>query len=284
MTTTSGSRTLGVDYLVCPVCKREMRALTTQHIRKHGFESALVFKKAFGLDSLRCSAIRDAQSKFMQKNNPTAGGHRPATIEKMRQNRKGKGIGVAGKYERTPAIRRKIAEGVIASWETGKRGRGSYVFSRKCRKKVWVRSTWEARVVRVLDLHPCVLSYGIEPLRIPYEFEGVGRLYVPDFLVELEGGIFEVWEIKPKELINWPRNAAKMRALNAFVEKKGFNARLVILEQIEGMEMQVGIRPWEGRGEPWVKLDDPTHRPGMKRGVSNRSHSRSRSTGEPDDG
>lgn len=255
----SGSRIS--DSISCPVCEKKMRSITTQHIRAHGYPSAEAFKQAFGLTTLKCTSMRTAQALFMETHNPTAGGHRPESIAKMSQNRKGKGIGRAGKYERTPQIRRKIAEGVVRAWEQGKRGRGFYTFSRQLDCKVWVRSTWEARVLRVLDLHPSVISYEVEPCRIPYTHEGIERMYIPDFQVCLEGGITELWEVKPAEFIGHPKNVAKMSALNAFVLDHGYNGRLVTLAQIEGMERQVGIRPWEGPGGPWVRLDDPDFRP-----------------------
>lgn len=183
--------------LTCPVCNKSMRAITTQHIRLHGYPDASSFKQAFGLASLKCAAMREQQSQFMAENNPTSGGHRPESIEKMRENRAGKGIGRAGKYERTPEIRDKIARGVLAAWEKGRRGRGYYIYGRKAGRKVWVRSSWEERVVALLDAHPCVEGYEVEPFQIPYQWDGREHFYTPDFLVHLEGKILELWEVKP---------------------------------------------------------------------------------------
>lgn len=257
-----------------------MRAITTQHIRKHGFPDAASFKQAFNLPTLKCADMRERQSRFMRENSPTAGGHSPEAVRKMRANRKGKGVGVAGKYERTPEIRRKIAEGVVRAWESGKRGRGKYVYARLPGKKVWVRSSWEERVVLVLDRHPCVVTYDVEPFQITYLWDGCEHRYTPDFLVVLEGGIRELWEVKPEELLDESRNAAKVKALNAFVVREGMNSRLVTLRDIEGMEMQVGLREWKGPGAPWVRLDDPDYRPTVEElqamaGVSTLSSSRS---------
>ena len=253
--------TASTDTIECPLCHRAMRSITTQHIRTHGYTDAKSFKRAFGLDTLKCSDMREKQAAFMSANNPTAGGHLPESIQKMRDNRCGKGLGVAGKYTRTLEIRDKIAVGVLLAWENGKRGRGKYIYGRKIHRKVWVRSSWEERVVRVLDLHPCVESYELEPLQIPYPYEGHIRRYVPDFLVCLEGGIQELWEVKPEELVGHPRNEAKMKALNEYVRQHGLNARLVTLEHIEGMEQQVGLRNWVGPGAPWVRPEDPDYRP-----------------------
>ena len=226
-----------------------MRSITTQHIRTHGYDSAKAFKEAFGLESLKCGAMRAKQSAFLKGNNPTEGrGHSEESRAKMRENRKGKGVGVAGKYERTPEIRAKIRDGVLRAWEKGKRGRGRYCYSTKLKRKVWVRSSWEERVVKVLDKHPLVESFTVEPFRIPYEFEGQTRHYIPDFLVNLSGGVAEVWEVKPKRLLTTPRNAAKVEALNTFATERGLNSRLVTRADIGGMEKRAeyleGFEEW----------------------------------------
>jgi len=218
-----------------------MKAITTQHIRTHGFSDAETFKVTFGLLYLKSPSMRTAQSKFLSSNNPTRGGHSPESIDRMKQNRRGKGIGVAGKYERTPAIRDKIAEGVLRAWEEGKRGRGKYVYGRKAGRKVWVRSSWEERVVHILDAHPSILGYEVEPFQIPYQFEGRTHRYTPDFLVTTEGGIRELWEVKPQELVGKPKNTAKLAALNQYVHDHPVNARVVTLRDIEVMEMQAGL-------------------------------------------
>ena len=188
-------------------------------------------------------------------------GHTPETIEKIRRNRKGKGKGVAGKYERTPEIRQRISEGVLRAWDEGRRGQGYYCFGRKAGRKVWVRSTWEERVVKVLDLHPCVLDYEVEPFQIPYELDAQSRRYTPDFQLHLEGGIIELWEVKPDRFLDLPMNRAKFAAMNVYAGEKGWNTRIVTLKDIEGMERQVGLKPWKGPGGPWVRPDDPDFRP-----------------------
>ena len=188
--------------------------------------------------------------------------HRKDSLELMSENRTGKGRGVAGKYERTPEIRAKISQGVIRHFQSvGCSGRGQRVYARKLGREIWVRSTWEARAVAVLDLHPCVLDYDFEPYSIPYLLDGRERFYLPDFRVLLEGKIAELWEIKPEALRALPKNAAKESALNAFCFKNHLNSRVVTLPQLEGMERQVGILPWEGEGGPWVRPDDSDYRP-----------------------
>jgi len=116
-------------------------------------------------------------------------------------------------------------------------------------------------VVKVLDRHPCVLDYEVEPFQIPYELDGQPRRYTPDFQVHLEGGIIELWEVKPDRFLDLPMNRAKFAAMNAHASERGWNTRIVTLKDIEGMERQVGLKPWKGPGGPWVKPDDQNYRP-----------------------
>lgn len=250
------------DRLTCPVCQRQLRSITTQHIRTHGYATASEFKAAFGLEHLKCPSMRAKQSRFMAVNSPTQGGHSEEALGRMSRNRKGKGIGVAGKYERTPEIRAQISRGVAKAHREGRiRGRGQWVWSDTHCQDLWVRSSWEARVVKVLDNHPCVEWYEYEPFVLPYLFDGHQRNYIPDFMVSLEGSITEVWEVKPHAWWEHPVNAAKWEALVSYCSGQGYNTLMVDMSRLEGMERQVGLLPWEGVGGPWVDPEDPSFRP-----------------------
>jgi len=92
-------------------------------------------------------------------------------------------------------------------------------------------------------------------------FMALNLLFVYDFLLTLEGGFKELWEVKPKWCHHYPKNQAKFKALSDYADIHGWNARIVTLPDIEGMEMQVGLRPWKGEGAPWVNLENPDYRP-----------------------
>ena len=233
-----------VDFIECPVCHRQMASLTKQHIAFHGFSSTSAFMEHFGLSTVQSSSLLQhsrEQAKQGRKLSPTGqGGHSLASIEKMRQNRKGKGIGICGKYERTPEIRARISRGVIKTWHTSHNYQGSWVETDKgFGGRVWARSSWEKRVLAVFDAHPSIESFRVEPFRIPYTFDGVERTYIPDFLVVSSSGSKEVWEIKPRYFLSLPKNQAKIDALNAFCVANDYNARIVLLKDIEEMERQV---------------------------------------------
>jgi len=255
------------DVIVCPACTRPMLCITASHYRKHGYQTADEFKRAFGLDSLACEAKKEKHSEDMRAKNPMSNkDHTPESLEKMRKQRKGKGLGVAGKYERTPEIREKISRGVVQAMAEGHHPKGEWVWSDKAGEEVWTRSSWERRVLKVLDLHPCVLEVEVEPFAIPYTLDGKNHLYVPDFLILTEGEIWEIWEVKPQEWMEGEsdrarKNRAKLDALDDFARAKNWNGRWVGLSDIRGMEMQVGLLPWEGPGRPWVDLKNPDKRP-----------------------
>ena len=256
--------TLLPDAPTCPVCKMRMNVITAGHYKKHGFNTAAAFKKAHGLTTLSAPSICARQSSHMHHRNPTKGRKRTAEErKKMSSARQGGGVGVAGKYERTLEIRNKISKGVTAHHlsNKGKFNHGAFHYSEKAGKDLFLRSTWEVRVLAVLEKHPCVETLETEPFVIPYMLGGQQRRYIPDFLITLEGGIREVWEVKPQWCWEHPKNQAKFKALNSYVDQQGWNARIVDLEALEGMERQVGILPWEGEGGPWVDPNNPDYRP-----------------------
>ena len=119
--------------------------------------------------------------------------------------------------------------------------KGKWVFSLKADGEVYVRSSYEERLLRALEVHPDVLEVEVEPLRVPYFFEGVERYYIPDFLVTLEGGLQELWEVKPVRFADTPKNRAKHEALCAFAFARGMNAALLTLARIQRIERRAAL-------------------------------------------
>lgn len=240
--------TLAADAITCPVCAVRYNSITAGHYRKHGFQDAASFMAAFSLTTLKAPSISAKQAAFMAENSPTKGKSRTeAEVAKMSAARKGKGVGVAGKYARTAEVREKISAGVSqfmrenphATLASHKR---SYVLSEKADTKVLVRSSWEARVLEVLDACEGVDEVQVEPYAIPYFFEGCQHLYWPDILVTYEGDVRELWEVKPKEFVGFPRNVAKFAAARAFCQQQGMGFRVVTLADIERMELRTYLQ------------------------------------------
>lgn len=234
---------LAPDAIVCPVCGVAFNCITTQHCRKHGYTDALAFKADFSLPFLKAPSIRAKQAAFMAENSPTKGNQRTEEErDRMGAARRGKGKGVAGKYERTPEIRSRISLGVTEysarqpQGYANKHFKNGWVLSEKADQEVWVRSSWERRVLWVLDQYAEVEEVKVEPFAIPYLLDGVQRHYTPDLLVTFEGDVQEVWEIKPLCHTATPKNLAKFEAMRAYTDSLGMGFRIVTLAAIEGME------------------------------------------------
>jgi len=229
-----------------------MKAITSHHIRNHGFDSSQEFKDAFNLEYLQAPALIEKTRENMRKRAELIGspgvGHegRPRsqeTIALISKNRKGKGVGTCGKYKRTKVICEKIARGVAKAHIEGRagiRGKQNRVKSRKA-GTVHVRSTWEARVLQILDADSTVKKVVVEPFSIPYKRNGSVHQYIPDFLIFREDGSKEIWEIKPELLLTELSNPAKIAALEVYAKNNGYASRVVILSDIENMEEQLGV-------------------------------------------
>jgi hypothetical protein len=87
-------------------------------------------------------------------------------------------------------------------------------------------SSWELRRWKELDSDPRVATYGVQPLRIPYTFEG-SRNYVPDALITYIDGSVVLEEIKPRPLMARPKNQAKFAAARDYCSAKGWEFRVV---------------------------------------------------------
>jgi len=51
-----------------------------------------------------------------------------------------------------------------------------------------------------------------------------------------------LWEIKPDVFLGWPRNQAKLAALNEYVTRHKMNACVINLARIEQLERAVAVQ------------------------------------------
>lgn len=76
---------------------------------------------------------------------------------------------------------------MMGLWKSGyPRSHKGFCFPKhKCKKnEVYFRSSYEAIYCFYLDYHPDVEWFSFEAFRVPYEFEGKQRYYIPDFLIK----------------------------------------------------------------------------------------------------
>ncbi len=227
------------QYIKCEICGKLYKRINMEHVRTHNITLEKYKEKYNVADTISEQTRYNLGNATRRGNNPTKG--RKRTIEEkelMSKNRKGKGIGVAGKYERTKEIREKISKSVAQLYVDGKTNfiTGHYI-STKILKKCYYRSSWELKVMKYLDFNNNIEYWEHEPFYIPYKDEnGDDRNYVPDFLVFFSCGIKELWEVKPRELLALDRNICKLKGLNEFLEKNDMNGFVIdeiILEKLK---------------------------------------------------
>lgn len=100
----------------------------------------------------------------------------------------------------------------------------------KANREWLCRSPLEELVFKELDKDTQVVSFDIEPLKIPYHFKGKQRNYIPDVLVEYKGNRKELMEIKLSGDIQTLMNQAKFRAATEFAEEHGMTFTIRGLE------------------------------------------------------
>ena len=78
-----------------------------------------------------------------------------------------------------------------------------------------------------LEEDPNVVSFARSTDRIPYEFDGMRRHYIPDLEIETADGSRVVEEIKPAVMVADPKVNAKIIAARAYYAEKGKLFRVV---------------------------------------------------------
>lgn len=99
-------------------------------------------------------------------------------------------------------------------------GKGGWFYSRKNRKRLYYRSQLERDWYMLLEKQTRVKSYIVEPVSIPYIWEGSIHLYIPDLLVCYVGGFSDLIELKPEFEWDNPRNQVKWLAAKMWCEKR----------------------------------------------------------------
>lgn len=98
--------------------------------------------------------------------------------------------------------------------------KGTYVSTKTCRK-CYYRSSWELSLMQQLDTDDDVLDWESEFTTIPYQFEGIHHVYIPDFRV-VRNGVTQIIEVKPVSLRIIPKNVAKRQAAQRYCAERGW--------------------------------------------------------------
>lgn len=124
---------------------------------------------------------------------------------------------------------------VSGSWDHQAGYQGEhYTGIKNGNKTVYLRSSYESAYARILDADQNVESWIHEPFRIEYEFEGLHKNYVPDFLVSLFDNEKQLLiEIKPAILTLNARNIAKAKAAIEYCDKHNYEFSIVTENDFE---------------------------------------------------
>lgn len=141
------------------------------------------------------------------------------------------------------------------------------------------RSSWELEFMRYCDLHPGVMEWASEPVKIPYKnpLKGTQTVYVPDFLVTYMkagggGKSTKLIEIKPmheameaharssQDVAIRTRNEAKWGAATQWAGRRGID--FLVLTEAELFSNHANRKgrrhPIKAVGKEQVKAPNPT--------------------------
>lgn len=122
-------------------------------------------------------------------------------------------------------VTQKIVDG---SWSPPvTKFKSSYFESAKCGKTFYCRSSYERRYLELLESDPDVTSYEVEPIAIPYVFDGRIRNYIPDVLVTRVSCGQQLVEVKPTALTETVQNVTKADAARVWCKQNGINFLVV---------------------------------------------------------
>jgi len=132
------------------------------------------------------------------------------------------------------AIMSKSKASQIASGEfnilANNRGRKAWYESTKSQITFFVDSALELLRMKQLDGDPAVRSWTKRHgIKIPYEFQGVQRYCVPDFLITLNNGTRCIEEVKGRVT---SREMAKKEAMSRWCQREGYAFRYLLQSEL----------------------------------------------------
>lgn len=224
--------TEGEDYVVCPLCQRKFKIISTTHLRTHGYSSVEEFRQDYPDVQLVSKSYSKVRSQILGKVNQSdamrskASRHaKELNKDSQRQSEKGsKGwtderrqtkrdqlktvIDVTNNSPEYADYRRRRTQG----FSYGKR----HDYVTRDGKTLKLKSFLECTAAKFLEVNDFEFEY--ETVEISYENPWDGRIhnYFPDFYLPDYNLLLEV---KPSDKVNDDTVVAKKEA----AEKEGYN-------------------------------------------------------------
>jgi len=102
-------------------------------------------------------------------------------------------------------------------------GKSGLYFSKKNKKEVHYRSSYELTAYQILEQLSKVKLYEVEPFSIQYEWKTSIHRTIPDILVTYTDGSKELIEVKPEFKLNFEREALKIDAMRQYAIKNNMD-------------------------------------------------------------
>jgi len=130
---------------------------------------------------------------------------------------------------------------MLGMWKSGyPRSHKGFCFPKnKCKKKkVYFRSSYEAIYCFYLDYHPDVEWFSFEAFRVPYEFDGKQRYYIPDFLIKWKDtNKLSIKELKAEFMREDEQVEAKTRCAQLFATDNNMDFEMLCCKDIHDLKI-----------------------------------------------
>lgn len=127
----------------------------------------------------------------------------------------------------------RITNGIHSSSYTN----GKFL-SAKNNKDFLYRSSYELRMLNILEHLDCIVNYQYEKIAIPYMFGGITHNYIPDFLIEFNDGTIVLCEIGPStfKIHKNAREKAKQESALEYCRENNINFTIITDDSINRLE------------------------------------------------
>lgn len=214
----------GISSVECPICHRDLRLITTTHLKSHGYTSKEDFLRDYPGTQLVSKEYEDRANEI-RRNTLTNLNKSPEQRAKASERAKvrnsdsefQKAMNRRRKWDKnerdklSKSVKKAYADGRITYHPTyGKK----IPYTTQDGRELILRSFLECRVCKFLELNN--LGFEYESFSIPYEWNGSVHQYIPDFYLLDENLIVEV---KPSDRQDSENALAKMKAS----KEQGYN-------------------------------------------------------------
>lgn len=140
--------------------------------------------------------------------------------QKIREGNKGKIVSREAREKMSRTQSQLVKEGKV---NLVTHGRSGHFYSKKNKKRLWYRSSYELQAYKILEQLSKVIKYESEPFCIPYKFQKIERNYVPDILITYDDNSQELIEVMRENMLGDEQRIAKATAAKKYCKKNNMS-------------------------------------------------------------